>query len=68
MRAHFRGDRPLCGRDLKGGHNAPLMPPGRTKTSNSPAFLGLKKIIIIFITVDRPQLDRFMSTSKIIIM
>ena len=41
MRAHFRGDRPLHGRDLMGGggHNAP--PPGRTKSSNSPAFLGL---------------------------
>ena len=42
MRAHFCGDRPLGGRDLKGGHNAPPPPPGRTKTSNSPAFLGVK--------------------------
>ena len=30
MRANFRGDQPLRGQDLKGGHNAPP-PPGRTK-------------------------------------
>ena len=27
MRANVRGDRPLHGRDLKGGHNAPPPPP-----------------------------------------
>ena len=41
MRANFRGDRPFHGRDLRGGgHNAPP-PPGHSKTSNSPALLGL---------------------------
>ena len=46
MRANFRGDRPFHGRDLRGegGHNAPP-PPGRSKTSNSLALLGLKAFI-----------------------
>ena len=46
MRANFRGDRPFHGRDLGGGGGAimaimPPPPPGRSKTSNSPALLGL---------------------------
>ena len=40
MRANFRGDQPFTTENLRGAIMPPP-PPGRTKTSNSPAFLGL---------------------------
>ena len=52
MRAHFRGDRPFHGRDLERGGGGVIQSPGRIKTSNSQAFLGLTKLKINATTID----------------